>query len=696
MKRRLISLAVCAACSELAMATEPSQGDFGGVGLLQTPTARMAPEGYLSFNLNRVAPYSRLSLSLQPFDWLEGVFRYTSVSTQLYGPAIAGDQSYKDKAFDVKARLIKESHWLPELAIGARDIAGTALFSGEYLVANKRINDFDFSLGLGWGYLGKRGDFDNPLGYLHQGFKTRPGSNVGQGGTVGLNTMFRGPVALFGGVQWQTPWEPLKLKLEYEGNNYLKDYGGSTVKQDSPFNFGATYRVNDTLVLHAAWERGNTGMIGITLQGDLSSRKAAPPKVSDPPAEPARGQGSRPGGPTDWTDVAERLEKSAGYKVKRITQREREVVVHGEQTRYLYPPLAIGRSARVLDNSAGPDIDWLTMIDSRKGMPMVETSVRRATFHRALLDDVPIDALHRTTELVEPLPRRETTVYEAPPPDALTWGTNIGYRQSLGGPDGFVLYQFNANLDAEYHFTPGTWLRGVVSANVLNNYDKFKYTAPSNLPRVRTFIREYLTSSDITMPVLVLNHAKQLQPDLYAMAYGGYLETMYAGVGGELLYRPLHSNLAFGLDLNYVKQRDFSQDFALRDYSVLTGHFSSYYRGIPDVLLTTSVGRYLARDFGVTFDVAREFSNGVRFGAWATITNVSSKDFGEGSFDKGFYLSVPFDEITTRSTQRRANFVIAPLTRDGGARLARESRLYDMTEGRNLDFFHQNFQRMKD
>ena len=49
-----------------------TQSDFGGVGLLQTPTARMAPAGELSVNASRTSPYSRYSLSLQPFDWLEG------------------------------------------------------------------------------------------------------------------------------------------------------------------------------------------------------------------------------------------------------------------------------------------------------------------------------------------------------------------------------------------------------------------------------------------------------------------------------------------------------------------------------------------------------------------------------------------------------------------------------------------------
>ena len=37
-----------------------------------------------------------------------------------------------------------------------------------------------------------------------------------------------------------------------------------------------------------------------------------------------------------------------------------------------------------------------------------------------------------------------------------------------------------------------TWISANLSVGLVDNYDKFKYTAPSNLPRVRTCIREYL------------------------------------------------------------------------------------------------------------------------------------------------------------------------------------------------------------
>ena len=69
----------------------------------------------------------------------------------------------EDKSIDAKIRLWEESRWLPAVAVGARDIGGTGLFSSEYIVTSKRAGPFDFSLGLAWGYIGNRGDIANPL-----------------------------------------------------------------------------------------------------------------------------------------------------------------------------------------------------------------------------------------------------------------------------------------------------------------------------------------------------------------------------------------------------------------------------------------------------------------------------------------------------------------------------------------------------
>ncbi|SDR14634.1 Exopolysaccharide biosynthesis protein YbjH [Pseudomonas grimontii] len=672
-----------------------TQNDFGGVGLLQTPTARMAPAGELSATASRADPYSRYSLSMQPFEWLEGSFRYTAITNRKYGTeALSGDQSFKDKAIDLKVRLWEESHWAPQIALGARDIGGTGLFSSEYFVTNKRYGNLDFSLGLAWGYLGNRGDFSNPLAILGNKFNDRPQSDadVARAGGVNTNAYFRGHPSLFGGIAYQTPWQPLSLKLEYEGNDYKNEPLDNPIKQDLPINIGVVYKLADSVDLSAAWERGNVAMFGITLHTNFVSRKA-PAKTYDPPAEPLPTK--MPSTPTDqvnWASVSSRLQQNAGYKVKRIAQRGSELLVYGEQTRYFNPAKAVGRASRILDNSVNKDIDWFTLVDQRYDMSIEETSVPRETFRAVLKNDQPLKNLHRSTEVNPALAHQETTLYtQALEP--FNYGFGLGYKQNIGGPDG-MLYQFTADADAQYRFTRDIWLSGMLSANLLNNYDKFTYDAPSGLPRVRTDLRNYLTTSDVTMPTFQLNHAVQLDQNLYGMVYGGYLESMFAGVGSEVLYRPAGQHWSVGADVNFVRQRDFNQGFGLRDYQTVTGHVTGYTEFPGDLQAAVSVGRYLARDWGSTLDLSREFKNGVRFGAWVTLTTASKEDYGEGSFDKGIYISIPFDEFMSTSTMRRANIVWSPLTRDGGARLNRAYSLQTMTEGRDSDLFYNNFEKI--
>ena len=73
----------------------------------------------------------------------------------------------------------------------------------------------------------------------------------------------------------------------------------------------------------------------------------------------------------------------------------------------------------------------------------------------------------------------------------------------------------------------------------------------------------------------------------------------------------------------------------------------------------------------------REFPNGWIVGAYVTLTNVSAEDFGEGSFDKGIRITIPLSWITGQPSTRTFNTTIQPLTRDGGARLEVDGRLYN-------------------
>jgi len=657
-----------------------SANDWGFIGLLQTPTARMTETSNLRFHFSQVSPYGRGSVIFQPLDWLEAGFRYTNISNRLYGPDIAGDQAAKDKSLDVKLRLAQESATFPELALGVIDIGGTGLFSSEYLVANKRIASTDWSLGIAWGYLGGRGNLHNPFSLLGAGFDTRAGSTNASGGTVNSKSFFRGPASLFGGVQYQTPWDNLLLKLEYDGNNYRHEPLTNNQKQDSPLNVGLVYRYSPAIDLTAAIERGNTVMVGITLHGLLD--KVTMPKYLDP--LPPRVSPTRPTGDPDWKNAVAEIKALTQWTVREIRQRGGDLQVTIEDPEGAYLTDRVDRVIAVLHRDAPASVDRFMLALVERGLPIAERVVWRdewvtkKTRYRAMADHF------ESVVATEPRLRQPGSPLWAKSREPFTLGLQPAFSQTLGGPDGFVLYQIGVAAPGEIRIRDDTWISGNANLRMLDNYQNYKYTAPSLLPRVRTYLREYQTTSLFTLPNLQATHVGKLGDSQYYSAYAGYLESMFAGVGGEWLYRPWHSRYAFGVDVNRVQQRDFRQDFTLRDYRVTTGHATLYLdTGWKSTQVTLSAGQYLAGDRGVTVGVSRIFDNGIAIGAYATKTNVSAEKFGEGSFDKGIYVAIPFDAMLPYSSPTTGFFKWNPLTRDGGARLGRAVPLYDLTGARD-------------
>ncbi|WP_245598931.1 YjbH domain-containing protein [Halotalea alkalilenta] len=660
-----------------------SQSDFGGVGLMQTPTARFAPLGNAAFTYSRASPYRRYNFSFQPTSWMEAGFRYTEIENRSYG-AVARDRNYLDRGFDIKLKLSDESRYWPALAVGARDIGGTGLFSAEYLVASKRWYDFDFTLGMGWGYLGNSGDFSSPFGWASDRFDNRPGRESTSAGDFNLDQLFRGDVALFGGIEYQTPWDPLVLQLEYEGNDYQNEPNpnsslpNNNQPRDSRVNIGARYHVNDNLALNVGYQRGNTLMAGVTLSanlGGLAQIKFDPepvPLEDEPPVTHTE----------DWSEVRRQLAANAGIKVYRVVEQGNTLLVEGEPTTYRSMPEAEGRANRILHNAAGRDITTFRYRWYSEGVAIREDVQPRQAFVDAVAsEDANIDYRHSIYSLAATGRPAKGEVLDEPSYPRFNYDIGPGLQQNVGGPDGY-LYQVTANLAASYRTDRNGWFSGLVAYNLFDNYDRAEYSTSSRLPRVRSDIDRYVQESDFSVRNLQYTRTAQLGDDWYAMAYGGLLETMYSGAGGELMYRPFNTPLAFGMDLNWVKQRDFDGGFGTRDYDVWTGHITGYWEtGFEDVLAKLSVGRYLAGDVGATLDLSRQFASGVRLGAWATRTDAGD-DYGEGSFDKGIYVTIPLDAFFVKSSRNQVGLAWQPLIRDGGARLGRAYSLYDLTSER--------------
>ncbi|MOA26606.1 hypothetical protein D3C78_1474130 [compost metagenome] len=130
-----------------------------------------------------------------------------------------------------------------------------------------------------------------------------------------------------------------------------------------------------------------------------------------------------------------------------------------------------------------------------------------------------------------------------------------------------------------------------------------------------------------------------------------------------------------------MKQRDWENTLQLADYQVATGHVTTYWQPefLDKVTAQISVGRYLAGDYGATVNFAKQFDSGISAGFFATFTNVSAEEYGEGSFTKGLYITIPFDLMMFKSTIDSGTISWVPLTRDGGQMLARKYGLYSQS-----------------
>lgn len=660
-----------------------TQTNFGGVGLFQTPTARMADYGQFTMSYSDVEEYRYWAASIQLFPWLETTVRYVDIRTELYSqsPGFSGDQTLKDKGIDVKIRLLEESYWVPMVSLGFRDFGGTGLFESEYITASKRVGPLDFHVGMGWGYLGTSDNLKNPFCKLANSYCDRDGFGT-TGGKVNFGGFFKGPTALIAGLEYQTPYAPLRLKLEYEGNNYSIEKAGD-ITQDSRFNVGLAYRYAP-FDFQLSYQRGNT--IGFSVNYDVNFNTLKQIKF-DPPIAEVREQGLTRKS-FRRTRLRENLYSQAGFIVTRIQLSDDELIIQGQQIAFRDDAESLERVGRVLANLGPDDVSRYRIITEKANLPIVETVIDVSAFREvARYERYNTDF---SSTYVRQVPALDNVKWQfSTLPSGLSYDVRPFWTQMIGSPETFFMYQAGIIPHASWRFNNHLAISGSLKATLFENFDRFNFKVDAfdtPLPRVRTFSREYATRSRVTLDRLYVDGRDTLGQDSFYQVYAGYLETMFAGVGAEALYRKVDSNIAFGMDLNYVRQRDYNSEFALFDYSVLTGFASVYWQ--PEFLSKTSfaisAGRFLAKDVGVNIDVSKRFDSGMVVGAFAAITDASSKDYGEGSFTKGFYMSIPFDALSFSSSKGMGNIPWIPIARDGGQMLQRPVRLIDVTSDRKF------------
>ena len=768
------------------------RNNFGMVGLIDMPSARMAPDGELAASVSFFKNTQRYNTSFQILPWLEGSFRYAGL--QNYDPTAP---VFFDRSFGFKARLLEESSVLPSLAIGVSDIVGTGVYNGEYIVASKRVGPVDLTLGIGWGRLGSANTFRNPLTYISDSFTNRP-VTTSMAGDANFNVLFRGKdVGVFGGAVWHTPVEGLIIAAEYSSDSYVQETLRGTLTPKSQLNLGASYMWGEHVQLGLNWLYGTAIGASITLLANplvsgstiapqlpasairtteqqeraitrLISRIApAPPPphvqrsnfvdivfrypgledvqingheavlqietaadktalcrdISRQAADsgigittivlngrggttvrcavPARtaamlAYGVSPGASksADGRPVPSNIyaadairairERAAEQRVdvERVSVRGNEITVVYRNETYMSEMNAVNRLTKVLMAEAPSDIEFFRLIALPNGFSEREFDIVRSGVERSIAqNDESLTTLPNVVTISDPAGgitpfgfgdyRRGYPIFD--------WSIRPVLQKTLFDPQQPFGVTAMIAAHAEIMLRPNFFLSGSVETTLFRDVN-LNRPSDSVLPHVRTDFLNYLKNGSTGISNLSTEYRFRPAPNVFARVTAGYLESMFAGVGGEILWRPEGARWALGADLFAVQQRDFDRLLGLQPYRTVTGHVSFYYASpFHDLQFTFSAGRYLAKDWGATFQITRRFATGVEVGAFFTRTNVTSAQFGEGSFDKGIIIRIPLGWVLPIPTQSEYGMVLRALQRDGGQRLSGDATLYDMT-----------------
>nr|WP_254437312.1 YjbH domain-containing protein [Ruegeria arenilitoris] len=666
---------VCAGAAGMGQAQSVST--YGTPGLLEIPTAEMFDDGALVFTAAGLRNSGRGTMTFQMLPWVHGSFRY-AVIDRLDGP----DTTRYDRSFDIHFRLREESRHSPAIVMGLRDFGGTGVYAAEYFVATKTIQDrLKLTGGIGWGRIAGRGAFSNPLGVFGGRFDTRPPPNSnGQGGELEFGNWFRGDAALFGGASWQYN-DRLTFLAEYSPDLYSQEAVNDSFRVRSPINVGVQYRFDNGTQLTTSFLYGST--LGLTLSYFVDPRKSVAPGgqgAAPPPLQP-RSQTAAATADRATGDIRSRMQaalEQEGLRLVYLSGTGDTVQVGVENTTYGQAAQALGRTARVLANEEPAQTEHFDIALMSNGVPLSAVRVNRDDLYELEHDPDNAWRSFARAEVSDTLPLVQGGILsDAYPHFSYRFGPYLNF--SFFDPDDPLRYEVGAALGLDYTLSPGFTLSTGLRLPILSTLDDSTRVSDSPLPHVRSDWAIYARESNLRIEHMTGEYLWRPGTNLYARTTLGYLETMFGGLSAELLWYPTNSRLALGAEANYAVQRDFDVLFGFQDYSVATGHVSAYYDLPGEYHAQVDVGRYLAGDYGATFTLDREFNNGFKVGAFFTLTNVSSEEFGEGSFDKGIRLEIPVSWLTGRPSRNKIAQTIRPVLRDGGARLHVRNRLYGVT-----------------
>ena len=256
----------------------------------------------------------------------------------------------------------------------------------------------------------------------------------------------------------------------------------------------------------------------------------------------------------------------------------------------------------------------------------------------------------------------------------------IGNKNHIGSPAGFVFSEFNFQNSVAIKFNKNIEFQALHTYPLWDNYEGLGYNPGyTNLEPVRIEIQKYLREGQKGFEYFQMNYFENIGKNFFSLSFGD-LEQMFGGINFQYLYRQPNSFFNFGFDISRVARREFNKSlFNYKKYHVTSAHLNMYfYEPKFEIQGKISYGRYLAKDRGFTFELARKLANGLKYGAFFSLTNLDQYQFGEGSFDKGVFVVIPLDIFEKKRKGYFTN-TYRPLTRDGASKIVTNVDIYEAT-----------------
>jgi hypothetical protein len=648
--------------------------NLGMNGLISLPSATALPDGELIFYQINHDKLSRTGFTFQLLPRIGVSFRY---SGQGINGSMANGRVNYDRSFDIDFNVLNEKKNIPAISIGLRDFIGTGWYSSEYIVGTKNIGNFSISTGLGFGRLAGREQLTNPFSLISDKFNKRKNMNTGLGGALGNINWFTGPASPFFGFRYKYN-SKTSLTFEYSPDLMIRESSYQEVK--SPINVGLRHRLNDQISINTQYLHGNTFALGANIK--LNPRR--------PLHGPGRDKAPIPLSKRDTLlkistknniPIIKSLLEADRFFVSDIQIKKNHIRIEIENTKFRSIAQALGRISAILQRFSSNEIEYADIIILSKHFPIASYRLDL----QAITNNQNIQYSLKSVQ--------ETIIPQAPP--ASPSHIKEGYKRfksslnpyldyKLFDPQKPIRAEVGLEISSSYDISKNIQISGAVKKSLMTDLDQIIRYSNSKLPRVLSDFAIYDKEGQSGhLDNLMIKHRAKISKHIFSLMKVGYLEPMYAGISGELLHKNPKSNFAVGIDLNVVQMRDYDMQFGLRDYKTTSGHLNLYYDAGKSFDLEMNIGKYLAKDLGITTKISRRFGNGWSVGAYASLTDVPFDTFGEGSFDKGFYLMIPIDWIIGSPTKVKRRINIRPITRDGGAILGSSKTIYNFIKGSN-------------